>query len=179
MALVTTGQAAIRLGITKPTVRKLIVEGRLGAVREPRGRRFRWMIDENEVRRFLSTQGPVGRRPARQSRLDRVEEELASIRSLVPAVPAGASGAVSATSVERERDDLRAEVVRLREALTRVQATAELNQQADRERAEVIRHLFEAAAAWERVDDLRRKAISEYEETVAAMYRPGHPGQMR
>lgn len=46
--MLTTGEAAVALGVTPVTVWKWIKDGKLRAVQEPDGRR-RWLISEGEV----------------------------------------------------------------------------------------------------------------------------------
>jgi excisionase family DNA binding protein len=179
VASLSTGKAAARLGVSKPTVRKLIETGRLKARREPRGGRFRWLVDEIDVHGFLSQHGPVRRRRRGQSRVAQLEADLAALRDMIEGVTGDRVPGGARSVAEGERDDLRAEVVSLQEALMRSHAVADFQSQADHERSEVVTHLLAAAAAAERADAYRRRAISEYEEAVAAFARPGHPGQMK
>jgi excisionase family DNA binding protein len=179
VGVVTTKAAAARLGVSKPTVRSLIDRGHLRARQEVRGSRFRWLIEESELERFLGNKTRVGRAKRPRSRLAQLESDLASLRDLVNRVAANHLESEENPDVERERDDLRAEVVRLQDALTRSQIVVELQAQADQERSDMVEHLIAAIAAGERADGLRRRAAAEYEETIAAFSRPGHPGQMQ
>jgi excisionase family DNA binding protein len=177
-ASVTTSEAARRLGTTKPTVRVLLEKGQLSGTRLPRGSRFNWRIDEDSLERFLAECGRYdSRRAARTSRLGKIEVELAFLRQAVRGQGAEA-GVLSnhqgpVDEIQRERDDLRAQVVSLEEALARAHAVAELQRDADAERAAVVEHLLAAGAANERADALRRKALTELEEALAGFARPG------
>ena len=78
----------------------------------------------------------------------------------------------------RERDDLRARIVSLEEALARVRLAAELQRDADAERAAVVGRLLEALSASERAEALRRRAVTELEEALAAFSGPGHAAEI-
>ena len=174
-----TGEAADRLGTSKPTVRILIDKGLLRATKQPRGSRFVWRVEERSLDAFLVDHGRYeGRSRSRPSRVTRIEAELSTLREVVHALdPTAVPNAVDA--IGRERDELRAQVVNLKDALARSQDVAELQRDADTERAVVIEHLLAAAAANERADALRRQALLNLEEALAAFARPGHPGEMR
>lgn len=171
----SSGEAAEVLGTSRPTVRALIAKGVLEASRESRGTRFSWRVNENSLERFLAEHGRYdGRRRTGISRLEQVESDLSALWDLIER----GGGASSKGGVERERDDLRAQVVSLQEALARAHAVAELQRDADTERAAVIDHLLAASAAGERADALRRQALGDLEEALAGFARPGHPGSI-
>jgi hypothetical protein len=67
----------------------------------------------------------------------------------------------------RERDDLRARVIELQEAVLRLRAAADLQRRADAERATQVGHLNEALSAADRAGELHRRAAAELEEAVA------------
>ena len=77
-----------------------------------------------------------------------------------------------------ERDALRAQVVDLQDALARAHEVADLQEQAAAERAATTRHLLNALSAAERADDLRRRALAVSQDALAAVVRPGHPGDL-
>lgn len=175
MAL-STREAAGLLGTSQPTVRALIGKGLLDASKEARGTRFSWRVNKDSVERHLKEHGRYdGQRRTGASRLEKLESELSALRAAIardvtmPAVDGG---------IERERDDLRAQVVSLQDALTRSNVVAELQRDADTERAAVIDHLLAASAAGERADALRRQALAQLEEALAGFARPGHPGSI-
>lgn len=166
----STGEAAERLGTTPPTIRAMLLRGELTGRREDRGKRP-WRIDASSVEHHVTVHGkfPGTRRP---SRLASIEQELEAVRAGVEVVePTG-------KHAERERDDLRATVVTLRETVARMQTVAQLQAEADRERAAVVQHVLAAASAGERADGLRRRALAELQEAVAASARPGHAGNL-
>jgi hypothetical protein len=176
---VTSGVAAARLRTSKPTVHALIARGILEATKEPRGTRFTWRIDEDSLNSFLAENGPYeGRRKRRGSLTGNMEAELSTWHALLHRANGGTGAPSDTDSTGRERDDLRARVVSLEEALSRSQVAAELQRGADEERATVVQHLLLAAAAAERADALRRQALAQMQEAVAGFSRAGHPGQM-
>jgi hypothetical protein len=174
----TTGQVAGELGTTAPTVRSLLERGLLTGRQEHRGTRFVWLVDASSVRTYLAKHGEFSRRP-RQSRLGKLEDEVAALAAVINTTNRREAPSTSRTAVERERDDLRATVVTLRETLARVHSVAELQREADAERSAIIEHLQAAVAAGERADVLRRRASGELEEALAAASRPGHLGVAR
>lgn len=166
----STGEAAERLSTTPPTIRAMLLRGELTGHREDRGRRL-WRVDASSVDRHIELHGRFSgtRRP---SRLAEIERELAVLRAAV----AGA-GSID-KEAKRERDDLRATVVMLRESVARMQTVAQLQTEADRERAAVVEHLLAAVSAGERADGFRSKSLTELQEAVAAASRPGHVGDL-
>lgn len=134
-----------------------------------------WLVEVSNIEAYLREHGAF-KRKRRESRLDKVEAELAALRSAIGDRATARPTPSRLADVERERDDLRATVVTLREALARAHSVAELQREAEAERAAVIEHLQAAAAAGERADSLRRRAVAELEEALAAASRPGHLG---
>ncbi len=179
---VTTVDAARRLQTSKPTILALLAKGQLSGTPQPRGTRFSWRVDEGSLERFLAHHGPYdGRRKTVSRRLEEIEAQLSSLSEAVRGLQAAPKSTLepqSAEEIGRDRDGLRARVVNLEEALTRAHAVAELQREADGERAAVVEHLLAAAAASERADALRRRSVAELEEAVAVFSRPGHPGEM-
>jgi phage I-like protein len=104
-----------------------------------------------------------------------VEKEIAALRSLVEA---GLPADTGLDRLQEDRDDLRAQVVTLSESLARGRTAADLHGRAETERAAVNEHLLAALAASERADELRRQAITELQEAVAASSRIGHAGAL-
>ena len=180
---VTTGRAAALLGTTRPTVVGLVERGDLPASKEQRGSRFCWQIDEDGLHRFLDTHGrydDVRRRPGK-SKLARLEASVAELRDevrLLTGAEVEETDAVVRKRLERERDDLRARIVGLEEALARAHSAGELQRQADAERASAVGHLLEAAAASERADSLRRRALLELHEAIGEFFRLGHAAEI-
>ena len=86
--------------------------------------------------------------------------------------------AADAESLARERDDFRARVVELQEAVLRLRTAAELQRRADAERATEVDRLMEALGAAQRAGELQRRAALELEEAVATIAQPGHPGDI-
>lgn len=147
----------------------MIERGLLSGGQQQRGTRFVWLVDVSSIEAYLNEHGQF-KKKRRESRLDKIEAELAALRAAI------GGAATAPADVERERNDLRATVVTLREALARAHSVAELQREAEAERATMIEHLQTAAAAGERADALRRQAMAELEAAIAAASRPGHLG---
>jgi excisionase family DNA binding protein len=174
---ISTREAAQRLQASEPTVRLLLKTGELRGFKETRGKRFAWHVETESAEAYLAANGPFrGVRRASKGRMARVEKEIASLRAVVEAgLPADAG----LDRLQQDRDDLRAHVVTLSESVARGRTVAELHARAETERADINRHLLAALAASERADELRRQAIAELEEAVAASSRVGHAGALR
>lgn len=151
---ISVSEAAKLLETSGQTVRNYIRQGLLSA-RRPGARAF--LVDRSSVEAFLRDRPLSGRRRLRQA----------------ATVPAD-----SAEELARERDDLRARVVELQEAVLRLRAATDLQRQADAERATEVERLMEALRAADRAGELHRRAAAELEEAVAGMALPGHPGEM-
>jgi len=161
-------EAAAALGTTAVTARKLCEQGRLAGTKEPWGNsRFRWVIDPKSVEE-LARKGGL-RKPKR------LDDRLAALEADMTALKGGV--VPSDQQLSAERDDLRARVVTLEEALLRMRAASELQREAADARAKVVSHLLAAAAANESAEDLYRRALGELEEALASTNRPGHPGR--
>jgi uncharacterized protein involved in exopolysaccharide biosynthesis len=135
------------------------------------------LIDETSVASYLASHGAFdGTRRVASDRITALEHEVAALRAAI-----GSAGPAPETlaQLQRERDDLRATVTTLRDALARMRSVAELQRQADVERAAMVEHLLAATAAGERADALRRSALQELEEAVAGTTQPAHPHELR
>jgi excisionase family DNA binding protein len=152
---ISVSEAAGLLGTSSQTVRNYIRRGLLSARRA--GRRFR--VDRSSVEALVRQGGPGSRRRRRRSKV-------------AGPVPEGAE------ALARERDDLRARVVELQEAVLRLRRSADLQRQADAARRTEIEHLLQALREAERTDELRRRAAAELEEALAGIAPPGHPGEI-
>ena len=152
---IPVSQAAGLLGTSGQTVRNYIRRGLISARRT--GRRF--LVDRSSVEALLRQGGPGSRRRGRQSKV-------------ADPVPDGTE------ALARERDDLRARVVELQEAVLRLRSAADLQRQADAARRTEIEHLLEALREAERTDELRRRAAAELEEALAGIALPGHAGEI-
>jgi excisionase family DNA binding protein len=152
---ISVSEAAGLLETTGQTVRNYIHRGLLSA-RRP-GRRFR--VDRSSVDALLREGGLDSRRRRRRSKV-------------AGPVPEGAE------ALARERDDLRARVVELQEAVLRLRSAADLQRQADAARGMEIERLLEALREAERSDELRRNAAAELEEALAGIALPAHPGEI-
>lgn len=82
-----------------------------------------------------------------------------------------------ARDAERERDDLRAEVVTLRDSLARLREAGDLQRAADKQTSRQVEHLLAAIEAGNRADALRRKAFDTLRGALYAQERPDHLGQ--
>jgi excisionase family DNA binding protein len=170
--VLTSGQAAGILNVSRPTVHALIARGELSAARQQRGTRFRWVIAREAVEQLAASRGE--RNPQSASRrLEAIEAELVSLRQVVEG-RGGAQHNKDRHATANERDQLRVRVVDLTEALARMNDALELQQRADEERALVVEHLLAAATAAERADAHRRSAVSELGEAISNQHRPGN-----
>jgi excisionase family DNA binding protein len=152
---ISVSEAAGLLGTSGQTVRNYIRRGLLSARRPSR----RFLIDRSSVDVLLRQGGPGSRRRSRRSKV-------------------AGPGPDGAETLARERDDLRARVVELQEAVLRLRNAADLKRQADAARGTEIEHLLEALREAERTDELRRRAAAELEEALAGIALPGHPGEI-
>jgi excisionase family DNA binding protein len=174
---ISTSEAARRLHTSDPTVRVLLDTKELAGFKEVLGKRFVWRVEADSVEAYLAANGPFpGVRRASKGRMAHVEKEIASLRSLVEAALPAEAGL---SRLQEDRDDLRAQVVALTESVARGRTVGELHSRAEAERAHVHEHLLAGLAAAERADELRRRAIAELEEAVAASSRVGHAGALR
>lgn len=176
---VSTTQAARRLQTTTPTVRSLIERGRLRAVRRERGTRFSWLIEKESLNRFLIEHGPYDRARRVGVTVADLMAEVRALREGVAALGGRSPGeAFGVASVVQERDALRVEVTNLRDALLRMRTVAELQRDADAERARVVELMLAVTASSERADALRRQALEQLDEAVASVFRPGNAGDL-
>lgn len=176
--VLTTVKAAALLGTTPPTVRSLLEKKALRGQCVPRGKRSVWAIDRVSVETYLAEHGRYDdrRRHPGNGRLQQLEEDVAHLKDLV--LRGSHDGFDSVRELARERDDLRATVVNLEDALARTRAVADLQHDADAERAAVIEHLLAAMAAGDRADALSRQVITQLQGAVAGFTLPGHAGSV-
>ncbi len=171
---VSPDEAAQRLGTTAPTVRLMWDRGELTGHQAQHGARTWLRIHVSSINAYLAAHGKFKRSGQIPSA---IEEELRELRELI----AGSDDVDRRSGqggIARERDDLRARVISLQDALARMRAAAELHRAAERERSAVVDHLQAALAASERADELRRNAYAELEEAVSGAMFPGHPGEL-
>lgn len=165
---ISVAEAARRLGASPPTIRGLLDSGRLSGRRKPRGSRFVWSVDGESVERFRSEHGPFGGRRRPQHSVASLAAEVESLRLALD----------STLNCAVERDDLRATLVTLRDALAQTRDVLQLQREADDARADMVQHLLDALAAGERADNLRRGALERLEAAVGTATGPGHPGEL-
>jgi excisionase family DNA binding protein len=172
---ISAAEAAKRIGVSKPTVCKLLETGELEGERVKRKSSFCWRVKPQSVHTFIEARrkGHVKRR---SNRLTDLAQQVQELRAAVEAISPGASE--SPTRLVAERDQLRGEVVSLRESLARMRTSSELATRADAERATVAQHLLAAAAGSERAELLRREAAKELEEALADATRAGNLGEL-
>jgi excisionase family DNA binding protein len=168
----SASEAATVLGTSQQTIRNLAREGTL---RGTQSRTGVWRIRRKSVDAFIHTYGRLdgGRRrkspsAALEAEVRRLREEVAELMS--------ASGVRETAALLVERDDLRAKVIGLEDALARMREAAELQRQAEVERSKVVDQLLAALGASDRADGLRRQALQTLEDGLASALMPGHPG---
>lgn len=175
--LLTTAEAASRLGTSGPTVRQLIAKGELVAERRPRGSRFGWLIASESLEVFLATHGRYDTQGTnRRVTLKVLNEKVETIEQQVRQMwrPNGENRPDLGAEELRHLEDARARIFDLEEALARSHIAEELQREADEARAEIIGHLLAAVASAERADGLRREAISSLNEAVQSFSRSGY-----
>lgn len=176
----TVDAAARALGTSPQTVRTLLRNGELKGQKVPRGSRHVWIPSRKGVSTFLSQHGRFEGRPRPRSRLAQLEHMVAQLQQQLGEFRRSPtrSATLSDDTVAVERDELRARVVSLEEALAHVRHASELQRRADEERSALVEHLLAATAAAERVDSLRREALAAFDEAVGGFSRPGHAGSV-
>jgi excisionase family DNA binding protein len=176
----TVADAATALGTSPQTVRALLRSGELKGRKLPRGARHVWIPSKKGVDAFLSQYGRLEGRRRPRSRLAELEHKVAQIQTQLARLsrPRTETATRSSDAVGVERDELRARVVALEEALAHTRHAAELQRRADGERAALVEHLLAATAAAERTDALRQEALASLDEAIAGFSRPGHPGSI-
>jgi excisionase family DNA binding protein len=175
---VSTTDAAERLGTTRPTIRSLLERGVLAGTQMPRGgKRTAWIVDSDSLDEFVARHGRFDQKTQQRTgpRLAKLEADVAALRAILSEASIGGPG-FERDAIARERDDLRARVVTLEEALARSRTAAELQRRAEAARAQSVEHLLAAVAAGERADALRREALAEMDDAVAAASRVGYLG---
>jgi excisionase family DNA binding protein len=168
-------QAAQRLGVTRPTVRKLLADGLITGQPEGRGGgRFRWRISADSVESYLAkrNEGNRARRQGKRISVAQLRDELQELRGEVRALAAASTGSHDAAV-------LRAEVTTLREALLQQRIIADALKAADQARAEVIAHLLAAVAAGETADAHRRTALDSADNIAGQFLMPGNIESLR
>ncbi len=167
---VSTAEAARLLNTTPPTIRTLLLRGELKGRRVTRGSRFAWLVDEASIAAHIASHGRFrGTRRPTAARIAALEHEVAALKT---AIGCDASPSNTINRLGTERDDLRATVMSLQDALARMRSVAELQWQADAERSAMVDHLLAASAASERADAFRRSAVEQLEDAVAAAAQP-------
>lgn len=151
---ISVREAAELLQVSGQTVRNYIREGSLTA-RRPGARAY--LVTRASVEGLIRDQPLPGRRRGRR---------------------AAAASSADLEALARERDDLRARVIELQEAVLRLRGVTDLHRRADAERAAEVDHLMEALRAGERVGELHRQAAAELEDALGGFVVPGHLGQL-
>jgi excisionase family DNA binding protein len=162
----STKQAAEMLGVTAPTVRHMLKDGRLAGCTEPNGSRFRWLVTRESVealraKRDARDQARRGDRVSVIQLRDEIAELRNELRTLAPGV--------------RRAGDSPTDAGALHEALLQQRALMGAWQAADLARAEMVQHLLEALAAGERADSNRRDALAAANTIIGQFVLPVGP----
>lgn len=161
----TTSNVASQLGVSRPTVRKLLRDGLLVGQAEARGSRFSWRISEASVAAYLQASGTSGSRQGKRPTVSQVREELDELREQVRALRAQ-------LQIPYDGDSLPHEITSLREALVQQRAITDAISAADKARAQVVQHLLAALAAGEAADERRREALVAADALVGQFVTP-------
>jgi excisionase family DNA binding protein len=152
----TTDQAARRLGVSRPTVRKWLDDGVIEGRTELRGQRgrFSWRISEASVNAYLEATSADDLPGWKRKRItvSQLRGEVEQLRKEVQTLVDSRAERVGDVS-------LRTEVTTLREALMQQRALADAMHAADQARAVVVQHLLAALEANETADERRRQAL--------------------
>lgn len=169
-------EAAALLETSEQTVRNLLRDGTLKGTQHVSSRR--WSVRRRSVESLLRTHGPLAGGRRRKSQLALREAELQRLQAEVRRLMA-ALGGEEVVELVRERDDLRARVATLEDALARVRESAELQRAAEQERSQLVEQLVDALGRAERTDALRRRALELLEDGVAGTAVPSLPPPRR
>jgi excisionase family DNA binding protein len=155
-------EAAVRLGLTRPTVRSLLERGELAGEKEQHGDRFIWRIDPAAVEACAVARA-VLKRPGRTSVAD-LRERIVRLESAVAALGEGDPG--HGQSFKRTGATTDAS------AMLQLRAVMAAHQQADEARAQVVTLLLKALTAAERADEQRRAALTAAETLLGEYLMP-------
>ena len=165
-------EVATELGTSRQTVLNLLHEGTLKGTK---GQGGVWRVQRKSVDRFLGMHGQLNGRRRRKSAFSALRDEVSQLRDQVADL-ANAPDGRQAVDLLKERDDLRAQLVALEDALAVMREASDLQRSADAERSEMIEALIAALARSERADALHRQALEALEGGLARSLVPGHPG---
>lgn len=174
----TVQQTAQILRTSPQTVRNYLRQQVLRGRIDPRTKR--WCVQSASVESFLSAYGPLDGGRRRKSAIALLEVKVEGLTAEVARLSAvvGLEDPDIAAIVS-ERDELRARVVALEDALAKMRDAAELQRSADAERDETVRQLLAALQSANRAEGLGRQALKSLEEALAGSLVPGHAGSMR
>jgi excisionase family DNA binding protein len=168
----TVAETAEELGTSRQTILNLVHDGTLRGTQSPSGV---WRVRRKSVDSFLAKYGRLNGGRRRKSASAVLQDEVRQLREQVAHLT-NALGGQETAELMKERDDLRARVVGLEDALATIREAVELQRQADAERSQVIEDLLAALVSSERADSLRRQALQTLEDGLAGSVMPGHPG---
>lgn len=150
----STTAAAIALGTTSQTVRRLIADGTLRATRQKLGQRFAWRVDPSSVAAHLTEHGRY------DAQSNALEARVAALEARLRPASDGETAALAGR------------VTDLEEAFALTRLAAERHRAADEARGEAMRAVLDALGAAERADEMRRAASAAMEEALGVFTRP-------
>lgn len=168
-------EAAQILGTSGTTVRTYLRQQVLDGRRDPRT--GAWLVRWESIESFIAAYGRLNGGRRRKSQIAVLEADVLRLTGKVARLTSAAgAGDAEMIAILDERDDLRARVVVLEDALARMRNAAELQRQAEAERADMVSQLLAALGSADRADRLRRQALESLEDALAGGAMPGHPG---
>lgn len=162
----TTPAIAARLGVSVPTVRKILESGEITAHKRSRGSRYWWIVDSDVLDIYLRRYPGRTARPRRGvpalsdvvNELKAIREELRALRSDIDE----STALPDARQLPVQDDRLDREIVLAQRAIT------DAVLQADEARSEVIRLLTRALEVSETADGYRRAAQRASESLMSS-----------
>jgi hypothetical protein len=169
----TVSGAAIEIGTSRQSILNFLRDGTLRGAKTPSGV---WRVQRESVDRFLEQYGRLNGRRRRKSATTLLDEEASRLRVQLEQLMTLSGDGAAVPRLLAERDEQRAQIAALEESLASLREASESQRRADAERARVVDGLLSALRAAERADELRRHAVEQLEDGLAASLMPRHPG---
>ena len=158
---ITTTEAAVLLGTTGTTVRKMGERGHLEVRLEERTERRRWSVRRASVASYLAENG----------RLDVAKRNRA--------VASDEASSALLDEIQRDRARLAAEVLRLQGLAIQLRVRNEALDEADAHRSAAMQHLQSALREQAAANDSLRRAIAAQDEALGSQVVPDVPADLQ